>query len=374
MSRRITLLLFLAAALALAPRARAQALPLGTIAVAKNIVSCTAVANGSMFYPGMNCQSATISCPNAASIDLTFGYTGPASPQGTVVFFSGGSGTAPTESGDDILTYAASYVNTFEVVQVEWDSAWEDPSSNGTGGNILAAACRPATFLNFINGSSMHQQGAMCSQGSSAGSAAIAYSMAWYGAASYLTNVELISGPVLSEIDQGCTYPNALTPTICGTGDNAYCSLKTVSWSDEVIYVPSYNQAVSNWSGIPGPTQMNGVCGTSTVNPANYPLWAAMSTVDGTSPGATPVFNYPKVAKHGWLCQSLASGTPNNSGPEGKYFYDAINKTGDTNLVVTGIEMCQGAEGVAGGIDPDNTNWKGSVAVEHDMLGQCQVP
>jgi hypothetical protein len=376
MSKTVALLLTLAAALAVAPRAHAQALPIGTISVSNLIVPCTAVANGSLFFAGMSCQSATISCPNTASIQLTFGYAGPASPQGTVVFFSGGSGLTPTESGDDILTYAASYANTFEIVQVEWNSAWEDPSSNGAGGNILTAACRPATFLNYINVSNIHQQGAMCSQGSSAGGAAIAYSMAWYGAANYLNNVEFTSGPVLSEIDQGCTYPNASTPTICGPGDNAYCSPKTVPWSDEVIYVPNYNQGVSNWSGIPGPNQINGVCGTSTVNPANYPLWAAMSTVDGASAGATPTFNYPNTTKHGWLCQSLASGTgpPNNSGPEGKFFYDAVNATGDNKLVVTGIEMCQGAEGTAGGIDPDNTSWSGSEAVGHDMLNQCKVP
>jgi hypothetical protein len=42
----------------------------------------------------------------------------------------------------------------------------------------------------------------MCALGDSAGSAAIAYSLAYYGAGSYLDNVELLSGPVLSDIEQ----------------------------------------------------------------------------------------------------------------------------------------------------------------------------
>jgi hypothetical protein len=101
-----------------------------------------------------------------------------------------------------------------------------DPSSNGSGGSILSAACRPATFLNYINSSPFHSKGSMCAQGASAGSGAIGYSMAWYGAASYLKNVELIVGPVFSEIDQGCANPNAATPTICAAG-TSYCSLAT---------------------------------------------------------------------------------------------------------------------------------------------------
>jgi len=44
----------------------------------------------------------------------------------------------------------------------------------------------------------------MCALGDSAGSAAVAYSLAYYNAGSYFDNVELLSGPVLSDIEQGC--------------------------------------------------------------------------------------------------------------------------------------------------------------------------
>jgi hypothetical protein len=140
---------------------------IGTI-IAGDPIACSSAPNGSKFLPGMTCFGATISCPNTAPINLTFGYTGPPKPLGTIVLFSGGPGTAPTEDGDEVPVYAGSYVNKYMTVQVEWASAWEDPSADGSGGNILSAACRPATFLNYINSSgSAHPQGAMCAQGAS---------------------------------------------------------------------------------------------------------------------------------------------------------------------------------------------------------------
>ncbi len=239
---------------------------------------------------------------------------------------------------------------------------WEDPN-NGAGGDILAAACRPATFLSYINGNSGIHQGAMCAQGFSAGSAALAYSMSWYGAGKYLKNAEFLSGPVLSEIDKGCTDPNAATPTICPA---PYCSPKTKTWMDEVIYVyPNYS-AINTWSGLTG-------CATTV---GNGSAWTAMGVVDGSLGSATPTFSFPSVAKHGWLCQSSVScslpSCPNNSAAQGKYFYDAINATGDTALTVTGIEACQGAEGVAQGTDPDNASLNGAQAVENDMMNNCK--
>ena len=102
-----------------------------------------------------------------------------------------------------------------------------------------------------------------------------------------------------------------------------------------------------------------------------------MGIVDGSIAGGTPTFSFPQVAKHGWLCQgyymqscSLPS-CPNNSAAQGKYFYDAVSATGDTALTVTGVQQCQGAEGVAQGLDPD-TGLGGAAAVELDMQNKCR--
>lgn len=376
MPKTITFFLVLAAAaLAITPALHSQSLPLGTMTLLGNDpIPCTAEPNGSKFYAGMNCFTAQIVCPNTANIQVIFGYTGPSEPVGTIVFFPGGKGTSPTEDGDDIPTYLPGYVNQYVVVQLEYPSPREDPSSDGSGGNILNAACRPATFLNWINSNlGVHPQGALCAQGSSAGSAAVTYAMTWYGLANLLANVELESGPVLSEIDKGCTYPNYGTPTLCGAGDNAYCSTATKlnPWTDADIYVPSYNQAVSNWSGLPA-------CGTSGVNPANYPTWAAMSIVNGSASGYSPTFNFSNTPIHGWVCAGYSScsgpSCPNNSASEGKWFYDAVNGAEglQLNMTLTGVQACAGAEGVAEGTDPDSGK-QASVAIQSDMESKCHI-
>src|SRR2546423_14143085 len=76
-----------------------------------------------------------------------------------------------------------------------------------------------------------------CAQGSSAGSAAIAYALAWYGAGDstvqnggYLDNVELLAGPPLSDIYEGCEYPRDGAVTVCGTGGVAACARGPPGW------------------------------------------------------------------------------------------------------------------------------------------------
>jgi hypothetical protein len=111
---------------------------------------------------------------------------------------------------DEMLQY---YVQQgYEVVQVAWGGPWEQQDTNP---NIQNAACRPATFLNYVYTNIFAPAikgpaAGFCAQGFSAGSAAIAYSMAYYGEAGQLDNVELISGPVLSDLKQGCV--STLTP------------------------------------------------------------------------------------------------------------------------------------------------------------------
>ena len=95
---------------------------------------------------------------------------------------------------------------------VAWDSDWEDTGTATK--NIAYAAGRPAAFLRYIKASlydPLHQlnpQAGMCAQGTSAVSAEIAYSLAWYGAGtgttSYLDKAEFLSGPPIADIEKGC--------------------------------------------------------------------------------------------------------------------------------------------------------------------------
>ena len=385
LERALSLSLLIFAVFIVVPRAHAQTLSLGSLTLQNNHpYPCASAPNGNDFLPGSTCLNANVSgCPNnVAPINLTFGWFVPANSKGTVVMFSGGPGTTPASPVGDMQAYAAKQAKTFEVVQVEWNTAWEDPSPGGTGGNILDAACRPATFLNFVNTNPvLHAPNTgMCAQGSSAGSAAVAYSMAWYGAASYLNNVELISGPVLSEIDQGCIYPKQPDLILCGTtrGVKQYgCSANTKAWTDNQIYVSPYNETVDVWSGVP----INS-CATS--NASGYlPVWQQMSIVDGTSGTISPTFNYPTTHLHGWLCAGYATKNhhllcdpphcPNNSASEGNLFYQRFNASQHPpGFQLTGVLNCVQEEGIAQGTDPD-TNGPASTAINNDMTLNCHI-
>jgi hypothetical protein len=374
----LALLIFvtLGAIFVVAPSAHAQ-IPLGSVSVrVSDPVSCGTV--NSSFYNGMQCRSTTVSCPNTDDIGVTFGYIGPtvrSSPLGTVVFFAGSDGTSPYIDGG--LYYAGQYVSNYTIVQFEW-SAWQKASPSGTyPDSILAAACRPATLLKYFYTSNTHQTStAMCAQGSSAGSAAIAYAMSWYGAAGgssgYLTNVELQSGPVLSEIDQGCST-SAPTLTLCNGA--SFCTAATQTeaaggaWTNNAGYTPNDQTAINQWSGLTG-------CGTSSGS-GNLTAWKNMSIVDGSYSGVTPVFSFGSgVHEHGWLCYSYKSGTctancPNNSAAQGYYWYTALNGASDVNFKVTGTQSCNNAEGVSDGTDPD-FGVEEKITIANDMTALCE--
>jgi hypothetical protein len=97
------------------------------------------------------------------------------------VILTGAGGIIPEAFPGAEKVYATDYYNAgFQIVMVAWDSDWEDtgPATK----NIAFAAGRPAAFLRYIKTSlydPLHQlnaQAGMCAQGTSAGSAAIAYS------------------------------------------------------------------------------------------------------------------------------------------------------------------------------------------------------
>jgi hypothetical protein len=388
----LSTLFFLCAAIS-ATHAQSNPLPLGTVTPGATLGSCSNVTipNHAMFANGMNCQDLTVSCPNTHDLHAIFGYYAPSSSIGTIVLFSGGSGTMPVGEAGEELSYGNDYEALgYTVVQIEWASAWEDPN-NGPGGNVLAGACRPATFLNWISGNTAtHAQSTpMCAQGSSAGGAGIAFPLAWYGASTWsgtggsplspLKAVELISGPTLSEIDQGCTYPNALNMTICAPGQYG-CTPKTKTWNDNVIYVDGYANAINNWTG-----PATGSCAApSGQTMGNLTSWKNMSLVDGNSNGVTATFNYPNTAMHAWVCQSYASNPiyqcfpphcPNNSASQGNYFYQQFSSTvGPATFKLTGVQACIQEEGVSQGTDPDSTNGTGSAlsSIEADMEANCR--
>jgi hypothetical protein len=380
------MLLTIAASFVATPAAHAQTtIPTGSIFV-EDPVSCP-----SDFYSGMTCFGATIDCTNVNSniddINVTVGYVTQATTlKGTIVFFTGGTGTAsdfgPTNS------FADDYVGSYMIVYVEWASAWEKASSTASDENILYAACRPATLLKWINGSAgPHPSGAMCAQGSSAGSAAIAYSMSWYGADSYLTNVELLAGPVLTEINEGCMYSPA-PPDVTMCNGQSWCQSSYTSiggWTTSAGYTSDKLSDISSWTGVSD-------CEASTITTSELNRLQQMSIVGGVYGTVTGKYSFG-TKRHGWVCAGPASnyfdGTtdcpgfsddcPNNSSPQGWYWYD---QESDTNMALTGTNACKGsgtgsalysteAEGVENGLDPIQTTTSERTVIESDMSTYC---
>jgi hypothetical protein len=142
------------------------------------------------------------------SINFTLGMNPAAvgtQQKGTIVFFGGGDGTE-VNFNSYITPQPNSYNSLgFQTVQVVWGAPWEQNGTGGPPSSIKDAACRPAAILDWVfHLGHVYNGGGRCAQGGSAGSAAIAYSMAEYGEYNYLDNVELTSGPVLSDIALGC--------------------------------------------------------------------------------------------------------------------------------------------------------------------------
>ena len=354
----------------------------------------------------MTCFGATINCSNIdsniANINLIFGYVGPtgSSSNGTIVFFTGDGGVASTLGATN--AFAADYVGSYTIVYVDWASDWEQISSTASEENILEAACRPATFMSYINGSStIHPSGAMCAQGKSAGSAAIAYSMSWYGAGKtraggYLTNVELLAGPVLSEIDQGCTADPPNVSICSGESGQPTCETnQSGNWTTSAGYTPNDSSGIDSWAGLP--TSGSGSCGMIS---GTDPTLQHMSIVNGQYGTVTPAYIF-NTTRHGWLCAGpvsnyydsasdcyIGTGTiycPNNSSPQGWYWYLQAGDS-DNNLVVTGTNSCKGtltdsppmlyeteAEGVEGGFDGSDTTESETLAIEADMTSKCKI-
>jgi hypothetical protein len=363
-------------------------------------------SNGGTNY-NMSCVNANVSCsgvfPDVSDLGLTFGYINPAVTPGTgisvpkgVIILHGGDGGIQPES---FALTDAYFKAGFEVVQVAWWDDWEMLSDPMTGtGNIQHAACRPATVLNYIwttyylpmiAPGGVNNTAAMCALGDSAGSAAIAYSLAYYGAGSWLDNVELLSGPVLSDIEQGCEIPRAGPVTVCSPSSPNQgwgCQLGQggSTWTLLPEYVAGAQTGVQKWTNEVQACTSSGGTGNSNAD------WLKESIVDqGT--GAAPTFVYSKTSMAGWLCRSVynrngvayncaatnngnSNYCPNNSSPQGQIFYQNIPYL-TPNFSVYAVDACSNAEGVGAGYVPGyqplvfGGNVTGITAITDDMVG-----
>jgi hypothetical protein len=352
----------------------------------------------------MNCFGGTVSnCANAQTLGFTYASMNPVGiapgvtqAKGVVTFLTGSDGTTPTDGATGTISYETQFIGDYfsagyVIVQVAWNSAWEQTdvpvqSNSPNLPNIQNAACRPATFLKWVHDNiysgvaRTNSQAGNCVQGKSAGSAATAYTLAYYGGSQWIDNVELLAGPVLSDIYQGCHEPNTNVQSVCSANGTtrSWCKLGTLDapWSSKTVYV------VPGVGGVRGWTYDNtcGVPNTTTSGGSNL-AWLGQSIVDtGTQTGATPTFVYPHTAVSGWLCRTYSSGLANNSSAQGDIFYSAVGSgTPPPVFAEYSVDSCTGPEGVeeAGSYAPGAPYVQGNpivytsgfMAIENDTIG-----
>lgn len=387
-----------------------------------HVWSATTTCQGSGWYKYitktkttyLNCYRGSVTnCPSASDQDLTYGFLDPALPplnlvpveRGVIVIHSGQGGRAPADDpvgvSDGDFEFADYYFNQgYVIVELAWDTDWEylqfPVPPNGYYGNIQLAACRPATFFNWVftniyapiqSGTNPPNPNAgMCGHGFSAGSGALAFTMAYYKATSgswWWDNVELLAGPQFGDVNQGCGTGTNLAPPqiVCGQKVNGQqsqwgCQLGTdTPWSDPPQYVGASIGWVGNWTN-------DATCANSPqTSPASGTRWLQQSIVnDGTN---NPVFNYKNTAMAGWLCSSVSGYNqqqcsqhydqhicPNNSSAQGQIFYAAITANGaqPKNYAVYSVDQCTGAEGVGNGT-VNSLSEQGLDAIKYDMAG-----
>ncbi|HEY1656959.1 MAG TPA: Ig-like domain-containing protein [Candidatus Sulfotelmatobacter sp.] len=291
----------------------------------------TPVACGNGYPSGSVCTQAVVSCPN--TVDMTFTYGVDAGTgAGSILIFNGAGGVIPGGKNYILSFNAVGYTG----IQVAWTSTWQDTGL--TAKNILTAACRISTVGNYLY-ANYFSGGGFGVLGGSAGAGAVGYWLGWYGGGNTLDNVEVSSGPVYSDIEQGCEVPEAQAVTIVPTDGSP--------WTD----TPKFRQGQQNGMT----TQTGYTCQPTqgTTTQTEDAAWLAQSIVQ---PGW--VNNYPQTSVAGWVCNNAL----NNSEAEAWLFFQPMASP----YALTAISACPDAETVGNGYTPQGV--LGSTAITNDMI------
>jgi len=351
--------------------------------------TCPAGQGGSVPLSVAVCYTTTISnCSNhnfagdpsvIPPLDATIAVSTPPSWNGSTIFMHNGSnGEDYFSQGENGLSYAQDYYNNgFQVVQMIWvGGSWQ--SVAGEPVQVLKyEACRPATLLNAVyqrvHGGA-NAKGAMCAQGHSAGSGAMAYALTWYGAGNYLADVVLTSGPVYANVEAGCQYPysqqfknpiEVCPPTQYGCVDGA-----EGGWTDFVQYVvPGAAEGVAGYTNTP-PGNCNNWMGTGQNTNAYNKNWGGMSVV---SSGAS--YSYPKTRLYAFLCATSSTNQQNNSAGQGQLYYQNFSSSlHPLDYAVYRVDNCMGDEEIWFGTTPGVNNESAFTVSAQDMIDGCVAP
>jgi hypothetical protein len=238
---------------------------------------------------------------------------------GTVVLHEGGGGTEPFDHGFVPELVARG----FRTVPVFWESDWQQTEV----GSVKAAACRPATALEWIfeEHHLSDRTTGYCALGHSSGSAAVAYSLAHYGAGEILDHALLSSGPVFSRIDAACD------PVMSGLGGR---SLRA-SGCEEFPVAPFVY-------GEPDAELVAGWVGDASCGPPYGDLEDPQALREQSILSAGASLAYPMTRLDTWWCEDDTSGAAG----QGTFYADEVQ----TELV---RHCATGCDGEASWANPD---------------------
>ena len=329
---------------------RSTPIPLGNVTHNQKLSSCPTNLG---LYSGMQCANITVECVNTDNIAVIIGVLLPnTTAAGTILLVAGGGGTNSYNSGF-VPIYAAA---NFTVVQVVFESDW---NILGYGlNNLKTAACRPATVYHYLYGQ-IHTGGttkpyAIC--GTSGGAASIAYSIAWYGADSYLDYGQMLNGPNFSNISEGCIYPAGPNITVCPNNGQQYCNQTSEGFSTNTSFASTFGDCSVTINDIVG---YNCSCPTQIYNSTVINWFNSQSIV---FTGAQLHYNYTGISS--WLCKPQ----DNISVGMAQYFAQSVSATNGFHQWL--ITNCTGAEGIVSGYYLP-TGQSGLTVISNDMLANA---
>ena len=160
---------------------------------------------------GYDCYELEVISPQLVETDkvlIKVGEPVTSVSRGTIMFLSGGNGTALWAGGnrsEDARRILEELRDAgFRTVQFKWERGWLKGASGQSEGPARLAS-RPATVIRWVY-DNLHQQDddcAFCATGHSGGSMQISYTLAQYGQADIFDAVLLSGGPPLGRLDLG---------------------------------------------------------------------------------------------------------------------------------------------------------------------------
>ena len=194
----------------------------GTVAVTAGPVACD----------GQECYDITVNCPEVWAPARARLKVGGTAEKGTILFTSGGAGTALYEGRsesekrrilDDIRTAG------FQSVQLQWIDSWMFAPPRDQEG-MDRRMCRPATVVQWVH-DNLHAQSestALCATGHSGGASQVSYMLSHYGLEDILSLVVPTGGPPHARIDLMCsadpaTAALAFPPGFFPAGEHGPC-------------------------------------------------------------------------------------------------------------------------------------------------------